>query len=299
MELRHLRYFVAVAERLHFGRAAEALGIAQPSLSHQVRQLETELQTALLERKNRRVRLTEPGRLFLEEARGTLAQADRAAVVARRASIGEAGRLRVGFAYWMDVERIAAAVERLARLHPGISVELRSLSVVAQLAALKDGRLDAGFVRPPVEDPLLRSERLPDEPLVVALPATHRLAAKERLSLAALAAQRFILFPRESVPRFYDLVLALCRDAAFVPHVAHEADHPRMVLRLVAAGLGISLVPASARQSGERGVVFRSLRPPVILETAIAWRREGSSPLVERLVEAVREAGSTGRARRS
>ena len=291
MELRHLRYFVALADLLHFGRAAAQLQIAQPSLSHQIRQLETELQATLLQRTRRRVMLTEAGRRFLEEAREILAHADRAALVARRASRGEVGTLRVGFVYWMDAASIIASVKCFSERHPTIQFDLRTLSVPLQIAALRDERLDVGFVRPPLSEPSLTSELLVSEPFVVALPDDHRLAARGRIQASALADEAFILVPRVTVPIFYDLVLEVCRNAGFVPHVPHEVDHPQMVLELVAAGMGVSLVPASARAAKPRRVVLRPLGPSTrVLQTGVAWRRDNASPLVAGFLEVVREA---------
>jgi DNA-binding transcriptional LysR family regulator len=289
VELRHLRYFVAVAELLHFGRAAERLGISQPSLSQQIRQLEDELQTTLLERSKRRVRLSDSGRLLLEEARDILARADHAAVNARRASRGEIGRLRIGLAYWMDTSAVLATIRRLDKQRPGIAVQLRVMSVPQQVAALRDERLDVGFVRPPIGGPALRCELLYGEPLFAALPRKHRLAGKERVALADLADEPHIMFPRDAVPQFYDFTLEACRNAGFVPHVRHEVDLPHLALGLVAAGCGISLVPASARRLRRPGVVFRPLRPsPRGLETAVAWRSDNSSAIVEEYLGIVR-----------
>jgi DNA-binding transcriptional LysR family regulator len=290
MELRHLRYFAAVAELLHFGRAAAHLQIAQPSLSHQILQLERELQATLLRRTTRRVQLTEPGRLFLQEAREILAHADRAAVVVRRASRGEVGTLRVAFAHWMDPTTIIASVKSFSGRHPAIQFDLQTMCVPLQVAALRDERLDVGFIRPPLGEPPLTSERVTAEPFVVALPASHRHAARGRLRLAALADEAFILVARGVVPIFYDLVLKVCRDVGFVPHVGHQVDDPLMVLGLVAAGVGVSLVPASARRTRPRGVVLRPLAPsPHILQTAVAWRADSSSPLVAGFLQVVRD----------
>ncbi|HEY5617260.1 MAG TPA: LysR substrate-binding domain-containing protein [Vicinamibacterales bacterium] len=290
MEMRHLRYFVAVSEALHFGRAAAQLRIAQPSLSQQIRQLEVELQTTLLQRTKRRVQLTEAGRLFLEEARDILAHTDRAAVIARRAS-GTAARLRIGFAYWMDVTPLADAVKRLNDHQSGIRVDIRMTSVPLLVAALKEERLDVALVRPPVGEPSLESEDVMTEPFVVALPHAHRLSARKQVSVATLADEPFILFPRDSVPQFHDLALKLCRDAGFVPNVRDEVDSADLVLRLVAAGVGISLVPASVRRGVTHpGVAFRALQPsPRTLHTAIAWRRDNPSTAVKASVEMVRE----------
>jgi DNA-binding transcriptional LysR family regulator len=287
MELRHLRYFVAVAELLHFGRAAVRLQIAQPSLSHQIRQLEAELQSTLLDRTKRRVRLTEAGGAFLEEARAILAHADRAAVIARLGSHGEHGRVRIALAYWIDPTRIIAAIESFNGRHPAVRIEMRRMAMPSQIAALQDEKLDVGFVRAPIGDDALASDVLAREPLVVALPASHRLAARRRVFLSALAAESFVLVPRDSLPVFFDLVFETCRNAGFIPRALHDADHPSMVLGLVAAGLGISLVPASAQANAPRGVVFRTMRPSSpIVQTVVAWRRN-ASPLVDDFVKAV------------
>jgi DNA-binding transcriptional LysR family regulator len=174
VELRHLRYFVAVAESLHFGQAASKLRIAQQSLSHQIRQLETELQTTLLRRTKRRVELTEAGRLFLDQARDILARADRAAVVARRVGPGDVPRLRIGVGFCMDQSDIAAAIGVYNATHADVHIELKTMSVPAQLSALHAASLDIGFVRPPISDPGLRSEVIVREQLVVALPPRFR-----------------------------------------------------------------------------------------------------------------------------
>lgn len=246
MELRHLRYFVALAETLHFGHAAARLRIAQPSLSHQIRQLEDDLQVGLLHRTKRRVQLTDAGRLFLQESRDIIARADRATVIARRMGSIDARRLRVGIGYCSDQSDIAALLGAFNAQQRGIQVETKTLSVPAQLAALVDGQLDIAFVRPPVSDHSLMSEVVIREALVVALPPKHRFATRARLPLSALANELFILPPRDIVPVFHDAVLKACRAAGFVAHAPHEADHLHMVLGLVAAGAGIALVPASA-----------------------------------------------------
>jgi DNA-binding transcriptional LysR family regulator len=289
VELRHLRYFVAVAESLHFGRAAAQLRIAQPSLSHQIRQLEAELQTTLFQRTKRRVQLTESGELFLKEAREILAHADRATLIARRVSLGGSERLRVGVAIWTDLRQIFAVVKRLDESHPTIRVDLRSMSVPLQIAALKAGLIDIGFIRAASLEPVLNSELLVAEPFVVALPKNHRLAPRERIALSALAKEPFIMGPHDSMPVFYDLTLKLCRDAGFVPRVRDEVDYPSMVLGFVATGIGIALVPASIRMIQSTGVVFRSLDPsPPILETSVAWRRDNMSQSLNAFLQLVR-----------
>jgi DNA-binding transcriptional LysR family regulator len=288
MEMRHLRYFVAVAESLHFGQAAAKLQIAQPSLSHQIRQLEEELQATLLRRTKRRVELTDAGRLFLEEARDILARADRAAVIARRVGRSDSQGLRVGVGFCMDQSDVAAAVGRYNARHRDVQVELRTMSVPSQLAALRDGRLDVAFVRPPVTDPALRSEIVVREPFIVALPPRHRLASKSRMPLSALANEPFVLPPRDAVPVFHDTILRLCGEAGFVPHAPHEADHLQMIVAMIAAGAGVGLVPKAARKFNHR-VAYRPLQPsPDDLEIAIAWRRDESSATIAAFVDEVR-----------
>jgi DNA-binding transcriptional LysR family regulator len=288
MEMRHLRYFVAVADHLHFGRAAAELRIAQPSLSHQIRQLEAELQTQVFYRTKRRVQLTEAGRLFLEQAREILAQTDRATLIARRAVQGTAGRLRIGLAHWMDVPNLIEVVKRLERRQPGIQLEMRQMSASLQLTALTDEHLDVGFIHPPVPKPL-NGEIVASEPFVVALPFHHRLSMTQCIPLSALSHEPFILFPRESMPQFYDRAIEICTEVGFTPNVREEIDHPDLILRLVAAGLGISLVPASARKAPRPGVAFRMIEPSrCVLETAVAWPKH-ASPVLSLFLEVVRE----------
>ena len=299
MELRHLRYFVAVAESLHFGQAAAKLHIAQPSLSHQIRQLEAELQTSLLRRTKRHVELTEAGRLFLDQARDIIARTDRAAIIARRMGRSDAHRLRVGFGYCMDQSCLAAVVAEFDVKHHPIQVEAKTLSVPLQLASLREGRLDVGFVRPPVSDPVLNSELLISEALVIALPPKHRLASKPRVSLSALENEPFILVPRDAVPVFHDAVLKACRAAGFVPHVPHEADQLQLMIGMVAAGAGVALVPAAARRIRQYRLVYRPVHPsPDNLETAIAWRQDDASPMLAEFVSAARRVLARRAARR-
>jgi DNA-binding transcriptional LysR family regulator len=291
MEMRHLRYFVAVAEALHFGQAAAKLQIAQPSLSHQIRQLEDELQTSLLRRTKRRVELTEAGRLFLDEARDILARADSAAMIARRVGRTDSKRLRVGVGYCMDQSDVATIVGRYNARHQDVRVELKTMSVPSQVAALREGQLDVAFVRPPITDPSVRSETVVREALVVALPPDHRLAARSRIGLAALAEEPFVLPPRDAVPVFHDAILRVCREAGFVPNAPHEADHLQMIVAMIAASAGVGLVPNTARKFKQHRVAYRPLRPPVAdLEIAMAWRQDDSSSILAAFLTEARQA---------
>lgn len=288
MELRHLRYFVAVAESLHFGEAARKLRIAQPSLSLQIRQLEEHLQAPLFRRTKRRVELTEAGQLFLAEARDILARADRAAVIARRAGNGDGGRLRVGVGYCMDQRAVVRAAAFFQRRHPRIRIELETMAVTTQAAALHKGQLDVGFVRPSVNEGL-HSEVVAAEPLIAALPAKHRFAGKRSIQLSSLCDDDFVVTSRELVPVYHDIVLRACREAGFVPNAPHEADQLHMVLAFVSTGCGVALVPAFAQKMKPSRVTFASLRPvSPTLETVIAWRRENISAALSTFVTVCR-----------
>jgi DNA-binding transcriptional LysR family regulator len=258
--------------------------------------LEAELQTILLRRTKRHVELSDAGRVFLEEAREVLARADRAALVARRIGSSEAPRLRVAVGYCMDHADIAACVGDFNAAHDEVHVELRTMSVPAQLTALSEGRLDVGFVRPPITDPALMSEVLIAEPLVVALPAKHPLTRRRQIGLRTLANEPFVFVLRDAVPVYHDTVLRMCRQAGFVPRAPHEVDHLQMLLAMVAAGSGVSLVPKGAQKWRQYRVVYRPLHGAEthMIETVVAWRRQDTSATVRAFVEVVRR-GLSGR----
>ncbi len=220
-------------------------------------------------------------------------------MLARRASRGEIGRLRVGYAYWVDLASLQAIVRLLDQRHPAIRVELRGMSVPAQIAALREQSLDVGFMRPPVNETSLSSEVVLDEPLVVALPRSHPRAAGGSLPLSALADEPFLLHPHGTMPLYHDFIIEHCRAAGFVPHVRHEVDEPQMLLGLVAAGVGIALVPASTARRRPPGVSFRSLRDSSpSLQTALVWRRGDASPALDFFRRLVHEVMVAGRGRR-
>ena len=298
MELRHLRYFVAVAEELHFGRAAERLHIAQPPLSRQIRDLERELGTPLFERGPGGAELTPAGRAFLPEARLTLAQAERAQRTAQRAARGETGRLRVGFVDAATNSGILPDVLGFFRMHlPSIGLSLFEMDQAQQADALRDGRIDLGILQsPPADaDRWLRVESVHTEPLVAALPRGHKLSSRARLSLADLADEPFILFPRHVAPALYDDIMARCRAARFTPRVVQEAAGWHTVVSLVSAGVGVAFVPRSLARSRHSGVVYRPVRD---LRTELGlwatWKRGETSPVRQRFVTALK---SVARAR--
>lgn len=288
MELRHLRYYIAVAELLHFGRAAKRLRISQPSLSHQIQQLEAELHVKLLDRSRSRVELTEAGRAFLGEAREIVMRADRAALVAQRAAAHDGlTRLRVGSGFCTDHALVTGAVCVFNRRHTTVRVDIETMSVANQIAALRDGRLDVGFVRSANVAPPLMAVSLYIEPLVVALPKAHHLATRQRIPVSALANEELVLVPRHAAPVYYNTVLDAFRSAGFVPD-SNGADHLRLILSLVANGCGASVVPASARTTNTRGVVFRALEgDDAKVETALAWHEDASATVLD-FIEIVR-----------
>jgi DNA-binding transcriptional LysR family regulator len=296
MELRHLRYFIAVAEELHFGRAAARVQIAQPPLSQQVRQLEHELGVQLFNRTRRRVELTPAGRAFLEHARQILAQTERAKRIAQRAGRGEIGRLAIGFASSADLDILPRVLRAWHERFPDVEVELQALLTGAQLDALRRGRIQVGFIRLPTDETSFVVEPIQREPVIVALPEGHRLARRARLRLAELASETLILFPRHTAPGYYDVFIGACRRAGFTPRLLHPGSM-QTNLGLVSAGLGVSLMPASIRNLQRLGVVYRPLAPPVPqVEMAMAYRRDEPSPILPAFLDTVR--GVLGRERR-
>lgn len=278
MELRHLRYFVAVAEELHFGRAAVRLSIAQPPLSQQIQQLESELGVRLFVRARPRIALTDAGKAFLPAAREVLARAEAAVEAARRADRGELGALRIGFAGSAIYDMLPLMVRVYRERHPDVRVTLREMNTLEQVEALEMGMLDTGFLRMPVRSPALALEVVRREPFIVALPEGHPLAALERIPPRALADEPFILLPRHWQSGFYDEVIAFCRAQGFSPRVVQEATELHTIVGLVMAGLGVSLVPASLHHLREQGVAYRPLEgDPPVAEMALAWRRDDDS----------------------
>lgn len=290
MELRHLRYFIAVAEELHFGRAALQLGISQPPLSQQIQALEEELDVRLFERTNRRVALSEAGRLFLPEARAVLAQLDKAVGVARRARRGELGELKVGFTSSAPfTSTIPRALRAFRQACPQVHLDLRELSSREVAEAVGEGLLQVGMIRP--LDPLpagLEALELFAEPLVAVLPADHPQAAGQdrAIGLAELAAEPFVFFPRSFGTGLYDQVLGLARSAGFSPRIVQEASEAMTLIGLVATGLGVTILPASFSRMRIDGVVCRTLRDPAASTAVWLVRRRGdASPLVRRFAE--------------
>ncbi len=291
VELRHLRYFVAVGEELHFGRAARRLQMSQPPLSQQIRQLEDDLRVQLFDRSRQHVALTQAGEVLLGEARRTLAQADRVREVAARTRRGESGQLRIGFVGSALYGRMPDLLRSFRREAPGVGTSVQECVTMVALELLNDEVLDVAFVRPPLEDLRIDVMTVDREALIVALPADHPLTARDLVPLAALAGEPLVLFKRHLATGYFDLVDAACRTEGFRPHVLYEEEQMQTIIGLVAAGFGVSLVPENVRHVELPGVRYRSIDGSTpILDLAMAWRLGHESPALQRFIDVVRQS---------
>ncbi|MGY1663151.1 LysR substrate-binding domain-containing protein [Geodermatophilus sp. SYSU D00705] len=296
MELRHLRYFAAVADTCHFGAAAERLHIAQPALSQAIRQLEAELGATLFTRTTRQVRLTPAGRFLREEAERVLGAVEDSVSGVRRIADGRLGLVRIAFTGTAVVAQLPRIARVVKQELPGVALEIHGdVLTPAQCDRLRDGSLDLGVLRPPVSGDGLTLRTIEVEPLVLALPGDHRLASEPEIAMADLRTEGFVLYAdRESAVNA--AVLRSCRDAGFTLRREHEVTGTVVLLALVAAGLGIALVPASARALPVPGVTFREVPDAGSIEVALAWRpREDSpgsgSPLIRSVLGVLETAG--------
>ena len=288
MELRHLRYFVTVAEELHFGRAAARLFIAQPPLSQQIQQLERELGVALFARTSRRVQLTPEGAAFLVEARQILASVEAAGAAAKRAARGETGWLGIGFAASATYELLPAVLHDFRAAFPEVVLSLQELNAAEQASALREKVIHVGFARPYAPLPEAVVNGVQQEPFLVALPETHRSAMLNSLALAALADEPFISFPELPKPSYAEVVRLACEGAGFTPHVVQEVREMQTALSLVAAGFGVALLPASVRHLHRDGVRYRPLEEPAPrTELTVMSRLDDPSPTLQNFLEIV------------
>jgi DNA-binding transcriptional LysR family regulator len=296
MELRHLRYFVAVAEERHFGRAAARLHVAQPPLSRQIRALETELGVQLLHRTTRRVEVTPAGELLLDRAHSILTALQDAAEDCRRAARGEAGRLSMGFTGSTTYGLLPVVANALREGLPAVELELHGeMLTPAQIAGLMDETLDLALLRPPVRERALKVDVIRSEPLIAALGSGHRLAALDAVPLAELAEDPFITYPSHFRSVVHDAVEEACAAHDFLPRVVMEASETSTLVSFVAAGVGVALVPASVAAMALPEITYRplaGLAPRV--ELAVAWRRDDDSPVLARALAIVHAAVTTG-----
>lgn len=293
VELRHLRYFVAVAEEGHFGRAAERLRMSQPPLSRQIQDLEKQLGVQLFERGRRGAQPTEAARLLLPEARASLTHAERVERMAKRAGRGELGSLTVGFVGSATYTAVPNILREFRERFPEVELTLKEMTSTEQARALNDGLIGVGFLRPPVggEGDYLGVRVILEEPLVAALPDSHRLSSAENVRLGGLSGDSFVLFTRRLGMSFYDLAVGACRGAGFDPIVGQEAVHIQTIIGLVAAGAGVSLVPASVAKLRDNGVTYKPLEDDAPLaKIAVAWRLGSPSHTVDALLRVAEEA---------
>lgn len=288
VELRHLRYFCAVADEQHFGRAAARLALSQPALSVQIKQLEETVGTRLFDRHSRHVTLTDAGRVFDESARRILREVESAVAATRRASTGETGTLRLGFGPSLMQATLAQVMRAYGLRYPDVRVDLRELPAAEQGAALLRGELDVAFMRGAQQDPRLDVQPFAREPLLIAVNREHPRATAKRLPLAALAHDPWVLFPRVIAPQLYDQVLRLCREAGFVPHVVQESREVYTTVGLVGAGIGVTIVPQNIARMSWPDIVYRPI-PRASVQLSIVRPSGPVRPVVRTFLDVVRE----------
>ncbi|WP_289368137.1 LysR family transcriptional regulator [Pantoea stewartii] len=287
MELRHIRYFLAVAEERHFTRAAARLGIGQPPLSQQIKDLENELGAVLFRRMPYGAELTEAGKAFLAVVKDMPATAERASRAAQRAVRGELGLLRVGFTASAAFNSVVpAAIRAYRRAYPEVQLQLEEGNTTRLVDGLSEGSLDAVFLRPGFSgSDRFQLRMLSEESMVLVLPESHPAASKTSIALSTLRDDHFLLFPRDIGPTLYDSVIEACRKSGFEPNIAQLAPQIASVINLVAAEMGVSVVPASMAQVKVNGVVFRQIDDEApVARLALAFRRADTSPVLRNFV---------------
>ncbi len=294
IELRPLRYFVAVAEEMHFGRAAARLHMTQPPLSQTIQALESQLGTPLFSRTRRSVALTAAGRALLPEAQRLLMQAESLPALVQRAAAGESGQLRLAFVSSADYSVLPVALREFRSAYPAVQIDLREATSDVQLEELAAGNIDLGILIPPVPDKLktiLDYFPVLTEPLVLALPADSKLAtATRKVSLKSCAGLPLIIFPRRLAPALHDQILGCFREAGLTPSIEQEAIQMQTIVGLVAAGMGIALVPQSVSNLKRPGVEYRALKEASpLVEIGLAWRRDNTSPVLQSFLDLIQK----------
>jgi len=298
IETRLLQQFIAVAEELHFNRAAERLHMAQPPLSQAIRKLEGAVGAPLFERTPRSVALTPAGAAFLETARRTVQSLEEGVAQTRRVAQGMEGHLTLTFINIAPYASLLQALRHFRELNPGIAFTMREATTQGQVNALEQGEADIGFMRTPgTTTPHLRMERLLSERICVALPAGHPLAAKAGIDLALLRDEAFVASPRTLGKGFHDQLIGLCQTAGFVPDIVQHGRQMQTLIALVAAGFGIALLPASLATETREDVVFRPLQVEAAedvsrLELFMAWNETRTSAIRDRLIQAILQTRS-------
>jgi DNA-binding transcriptional LysR family regulator len=291
MEMRHLRYFVAVAEHLHFGRAAEQLHMCQPPLSQQIKSLEEELGILLFYRKNKRITLTDAGRAFLEDAREILRRTESASERARDIANGVLGLISLAFVLPAMDTFLPEAIREFRQENPRVEIRLLEMGTLAQLDALAAGSIDLGVMRLFQQETRgLFVEKIVEEAYVLAIPSQHPLALSKMVPLAALDREPLVFFPRRNNPALHDRIMACCHAVGCTPKISQEAILKVTAIALAEAGLGIALVPASAKKQRRAGVVFRKIAGELpVVELSLVWREDMQSRAVQHFIQTVRK----------
>ena len=288
MEFRHLKYFVTVAEELHFSRAAEKLYLTQPALSKQIRALEAELQVKLFDRAKQRIKLTRAGETFLETARRILTEVERGTENTKKAAREELGQLSIAFTAAALHTILPPIMTQFQQIYPDVELILTELCTEDQVEALQSDRIDLGFLHPPIRDRdrSLNLHLLQEDSILLAIPASHPLAEQEKIAIASLANQPLILYPRQKGPVIYEQFLRSCQLAGFVPNVVQEVEAAQTRLGLVAAGIGISFILSSTQNLSAKGVVYRSLDEELPkLQLSLAWQKDNLSPVLQKFLQ--------------
>jgi DNA-binding transcriptional LysR family regulator len=286
MELRHLRYFVAVAEQLHFRHAAEMVHVAQPALSQQIRQLEEEIGVTLFERSRHKVRLTAAGKAFYENAQRILKQADQAVTKARKVEFGDAGTIRIGFVSTAAIRVLPDAMKKLNKQVPSAEVELSELAAGEQIDGLYREQLDIGFVHAKLSQDVLKTRVVARDRLIAAVPESSKLSRCLRIDMKDLAAWPAIMPAGHTSSGFHEQVRMAYQLAGVRPERVHYTRLLQTGLLLVAAGVGVSLVPESFQSIHTHGVAYKKLKvEPPLCELVAAWRRDNDSPLLNRFIK--------------
>lgn len=294
VELRQLECFVTLAEELNFGRAATRLRMSQPPLTRLIRRLEEIVGVPLFTRTTRKVELTAAGMAYLPEARAALHQIQNGVEMAKRGARGEVGELTIAVEASSIFDPVFKSVRLFRERYPLVNLIVQSLDTDDQADALREGRIEVGFIVPPLHDQRIVCEPVISMPLVAALPATHRLASRRKINLAELAAEPFVLSPASHKCGLLDNVIAACRAAGFTPRVVQEAHEMQLMLAFIGEGIGISILPQYVASLGKPGIVCKPLADcKASLELAIAWRKGAMSPVVEAFAAVVREVRDT------
>ncbi len=291
MELRHLRYFIAVAEALSFTKAADKLRLAQPSLTRQVRNLEDEIGVQLFDRSNNRVVLTEPGRRFLFDSKKVLAMCAESVAAVQAMELGESLHLNIGYVANIHHGLLPATLGAFRKLCPRVALNLFDMGSSAQFEALSAHKIDLGFVGlgPSLSDRDLLSECVAHDAMLVFLPARHPLAKKAKIKLAELASQFFVGMSPKMYPGKREWLIETCENAGFAARILQEVDSEIAAIKFVADGLGIALLPEQITALPHEGVVFRPLTPPLRRESTIAWRADNPSKPLQDYIQIVKD----------